>query len=183
MYKNLREIAPHKKRLWSRVVVLQKNIFSLQGTVFNSRKELFQSTVFLYFTRVFAAIQPQYGSFSKSTFSHELRTRNVFDICFTDIFSNEHLEPYIWVIPSLLQEAICFDLIPSRLLCLLEARLAVIPFVSKVLSYFAFSLAAINSINCSVSTIKEQLQPRFLSDLLFFRTKLVVRRNYSYHLW
>ena len=55
MYKNLSEIAIHKKWLWSEVVV-PKNIFTLYVTVFNSRKSFFQSIVFLHFTKVFHEI-------------------------------------------------------------------------------------------------------------------------------
>ena len=41
MYKNLSEIVAYTKRLWSKVVVPKKNIFSLQVTVFNRRKQFF----------------------------------------------------------------------------------------------------------------------------------------------
>ena len=52
MYKNLSEIAVHKKVCDSKWLFL-KNIFSFQVTVFNRREQFFfESKVFLYFIKV-----------------------------------------------------------------------------------------------------------------------------------
>ena len=39
----------------------------------------------------------------------------------------EHLQPYIWVVPSLFQEATCTDLVFSRVLCFFEISTRIIP--------------------------------------------------------
>ena len=36
------------------------------------------------------------------------------------VISKEHLQPYIWIVPSLFQEATCSDLVFSRVLCFFE---------------------------------------------------------------
>ena len=56
MYENLKEIAAHKKRVWSKVVVPEK-LFSLVGYCVESQgSNFFQGTVFLYLMKVAAAI-------------------------------------------------------------------------------------------------------------------------------
>ena len=46
--------------------------------------------------------------------------------------SKEHLQPHIWVVPSLFQEVTCSDLVFSRVLCFFEQALAVIPFFKGI---------------------------------------------------
>ena len=55
MYKNLSEMAAHKKGLWSEVVV-PKNIFFYSFMCLIAGNSFFQSTVFPYFTKVVTAI-------------------------------------------------------------------------------------------------------------------------------
>ena len=56
MYKNLSEVEAHKKRLWSKVewLLLRKH-FPCRLLYLISRNSFFQSTEFLYFTKVLAA--------------------------------------------------------------------------------------------------------------------------------
>ena len=84
--------------------------------------------------------------------------------------SKKHLQSYIWVVPSLFQDATCSDL---GYCVSLKQTLAVTPFF-KANSQF----------HCShpygdrpLFIIKEQLQPRIVSNLLCFcRTGIVARR-------
>ena len=57
MYKNLSEMAAHKKGQWSEVVVPKKHFFLCDLVcLIASNSFFFQSAVFLYFAKVVAAI-------------------------------------------------------------------------------------------------------------------------------
>ena len=102
--------------------------------------------------------------FYKSTCNHKLQIDNVFDRYFylrCVAISKEHLQSYIWMIPSLFQDATCSDL---GYCVSLKQALAVISFF-KTDSQF----------HCSHSygdiprfVIKESLQQRILSNFLCF---------------
>ena len=86
----------------------------------------FQVIVFLYFTILVAAIHSFMGTvfvFQNSNCSHEFHIYNVFDGYFyltVVVILKEHLQPYIWMVPSLFQEATCSDILFSRVLSLFE---------------------------------------------------------------
>ena len=56
IYNNLSEISAHKKRLWSTVVVPKKPFYPCRLLCLIVGNSFFQSTVFLYFKKVVAAI-------------------------------------------------------------------------------------------------------------------------------
>ena len=87
--------------------------------------------------------------------------------------SKKHLQPYILVVPSLFQDATCSDL---GYCVSLKQALAVIPFF-KSNSQFHFSHPYSDR---PLFMIKEQLQPRILSNLLCScRTGMVARRFHN----
>ena len=147
-----------------------------------------QGTVFLCFTKLVVAIR----SLTDTVFISEqhlwklLCIYNVFDRYFylrRIVTSKENKQPYIWVIPSLFQEATWRDLVFSRVLSFFEIS------TCNRLCFQRYRVnlppvAAINSTNGLFSIMKEQLQPQILSNLLyFFRTGGVVARRYhSYQL-
>ena len=71
MYKNPSETAAHQKRLRSKVVVPKK--ISLKVAAFRRREQLFHGTVFLYFTKVAAAI---HSSMDRAFFKRALVAMN-----------------------------------------------------------------------------------------------------------
>ena len=112
-YKYLSEIAAFKKRLWSKVVVPKKHLFSCRLMCLIAWSSFFQSRVFLYFTKVVVAI---HSSMDTAFFRRALATIIcVYTMYLTDIsiyryfyyrhivISKEHLQPYIWNVPSLFQ--------------------------------------------------------------------------------
>ena len=147
-----------------------------------------QDIVFLCFTKLVVVIH----SLTDTAFISEQRLQpwlfiyNIFDRYFylsRTVTSKEHMQPYIWVVPPLFQEAICRDLVFSRVpsffeistcnrLCFQRCRVNLPP------------VAAIHSTNGPFSIIKEQLQPQILSNLLYlFRTgRVVARRFHTYQL-
>ena len=83
------------------------------------------------------------------------------------------------MVPSLFQEAICSDLVFSRVLCFFET---IIP-VFKNIELIRHSSCSHRFNEWPFSIIKEQLQPHILSNLLAFcRTGVVVRTYDSYQL-
>ena len=87
--------------------------------------QFFQGTVFLYFTKLVAVIH----SLTDTVFISEqdlqpwLCICNAFDRYFylrRIVTSKEHMQPYIWVVPPLFQEATCKDLVFSRVLSFFE---------------------------------------------------------------
>ena len=85
----------------------------------------FQGTVFLCFTKLVAAI----NSWTDTLFISEQHLQpwlciyNVFDRYFylrRIVTSKDHMQPYIWVITPLFQEATCRDLVFSRVLSFFE---------------------------------------------------------------
>ena len=93
------------------------------------------------------------------------------------VASKEHMQPYIWVVPPLFQEATCRDLVFSRVLSFFEI---------STCNHLCFQryrvnlppVAAIHLTNGLFAFIKEQLQPQILSNLKnFFRTGGVVARR------
>ena len=96
--------------------VFEKIKLFLPNTIFHS---FFQGTVFLYFTKLVAAIHCSMDTvfISERTCSHELCIYNAFDRYFylrRIATSKEDLQPYIWVVPSLFQEGTFSDLVFSR---------------------------------------------------------------------
>ena len=87
----------------------------------------FQGTVFLCFTKLVAVIH----SLIDTVFTSEQHLQpwlciyNVFDRYFyltRIVTSKENMQPYIWVVPPLFQEATCRDLVFSRVLSFFEIR-------------------------------------------------------------
>ena len=87
----------------------------------------FQGTVFLCFTKLVAVIH----SLTDTVFISEQHLQpwlciyNIFDRYFylsRIVTSKEHMQPYIWVVPPLFQEATCRDLVFSRVLSFFEIR-------------------------------------------------------------
>ena len=82
--------------------------------------------MFLYFTKVVAAIHSLMGTVF--IIEEHLQPWNNYIQCIWQIFllkayysfTKEHLQPYIWMVPSLFQVATCIDLVFSSVLCLLE---------------------------------------------------------------
>ena len=117
MYKNTSEIISkdswQKTVIESRVVVLQKKIF----LVLNRRVYFFRAH---NFTKVVAA---NHSSIDRLFLRRALATINCtypmnLTVYLRRIFiSKEHLQPYIWVVPSFFQEATCSDLVFSTVLC------------------------------------------------------------------
>ena len=133
---------------------------------------LFQGTVFLCFTKLVAAIH----SLTDTMFISEQHLQpwlciyNVFDRYFylrRIVTSKEHMQPYIWVVPPLLQEATCRDLAFSRVLSFFEIstcnRLCFQRYRVNLLP-----VEAIDSTNGPFSIIKKQLQPQILSNFKSF---------------
>ena len=83
------------------------------------------------------------------------------------LFKAEHMQPYIWVVPPLLQEATCRDLVFSRVLSFFEIstcnRLCFQRYRVNLLP-----VEAIDSTNGPFSIIKKQLQPQILSNFKSF---------------
>ena len=80
--------------------------------VYSQEAVFFQIAVFLCFFSCGHPLLNGYGVFEKRT-SHEFPIYNVFDRYFYlrhIVISNEYLQPYIWVVPSLFQEPFCSDL-------------------------------------------------------------------------
>ena len=74
--KSLRQRIVHKTRFWYKGVLLKKSMSSLQVSMFNRREQFFfQSTVFLYFTKLIDAIH-FFNGFGMDT-----------------VFLKEHLQP------------------------------------------------------------------------------------------
>ena len=71
MYKYPSEITTHKKRLRSKVVIPKK--ISLMVTAFSRREQFFQEKMFLYFTKVAAAIN---SSMDRVFFKRAFAARN-----------------------------------------------------------------------------------------------------------
>ena len=131
MYKNLSEIVVRKKGLWSQIVVLKcifpcrllcLIIFNVQCLMFDN---FFLGTVFLCFTKLVAVIT----SLTDTVFISEQHLQawlciyNVFDRYFylrRIVTSKENMQPYIWVVPPLFQEATCRDLVFPRVLSFFE---------------------------------------------------------------
>ena len=148
----------------------------------------FQGTVFLCFRKLLAVIE----SLTDTVFISEQHLQpwlciyNIFDRYFylsRIVTSKEHMQPYIWVVPPLFQEATCRDLVFPRVLSFFEIS------TCNRLCFQRYRVnlppvAAIHSTNGSFSIIKEQLQPQILSNLpYFFRTGGdVARRYHSYQL-
>ena len=94
----------------SRVVVPKKVVFFSSVTVFN-RRQKFVSENSISLLHKGSCSQPcpnGYCIFQKSTWDHKLHIYNVFDKYFYlrgIVTSKEHLQPYIWAVPSLFQEA------------------------------------------------------------------------------
>ena len=143
----------------------------------------FQATVFLCFTKLVAAIH----SSTDTVFISEQHLRtwlcmyNVFDRYFylwRLVTSKEHMQPYIWVVPPLFQEATCRVQVFSRILSFFEISTC----NCHCFQRYRVNLpptVAIHSTNGPFSIIKEQLQLYILSNLLyFFRTGGVVARRY-----
>ena len=133
MHKNVSEIAAQKKRLRSKEVV-PKTFFSFRLLCLISGNSFFQSAVFLCFFSCGHRSLNGYGVFWKSTCSYELPIYNVFDRYFhlrLIVISKEHLQPYIWVVPSLFQEVFPSDLVFSSLLCFFEASTCNHPFFER----------------------------------------------------
>ena len=148
----------------------------------------FQGIVFLCFTKLVAVIH----SLTDTVFIPEQHLQpwlcicNAFDRYFylrLIVTSKEHMQPYIWVVLPLFQEATCRDLVfpivlsffeisSCNRLCFQRYRVNLLP------------VASIHSTNGPFSIIKEQSQPQILSNLLYlFRTGGVVARRYhSYQL-
>ena len=148
----------------------------------------FQGAVFLCFTKLVAAIHSlTYTVFiSEQHLQPSLCIYNVFDRYFylrRIVTSKEHLQPYIWVVPPLFQEAICRDLVFSRVPSFFEIRSCNRLFFQRY-RFNLLPVAAIHSTNGPFSIIKKQLQPQILSNLLYiFRTGGVVAWKYhSYQL-
>ena len=58
-----------------------------------------------------------------TSYNLSFHIHNVFNWSFYlryTVISKEHLQPYVWVVPSLFQEAVCNDLVFSRVLCFFE---------------------------------------------------------------
>ena len=123
MYKILTEIISkdswQKTVIQSRLVVLQKHFF----LVVNRREHFFRAQ---YFTKVVAA---NHSSINTLFLRRAFATINCIykmnlTVYLRRIFiSKEHLQPYIWVVPSFFQEATCSDLVFSTVLFLLKKHL------------------------------------------------------------
>ena len=135
----------------------------------------FQGAVFLCFTKLVAAIHSLTDSvfISEQHLQQLLCIYNVFDRYFClrcIVTSKEHLQPHVWVVPPLFQEATCKDLVFSRVLSFFE-RSNCNRLCFQRYRVHQSPVAAIHSTNGPFSIIKEQLQPQILSHLLyFFRT-------------
>ena len=143
----------------------------------------FQDILFLCFTKLVVATY----SLTDTAFISEQRLQpwlfiyNIFDRYFylsRIVTSKEHMQPYIWVVPPLFQEATCRDLVFSRVLSFFEIS------TCNRLCFQRYRVnlppvAAIHSTNGPFSIIKEQLQLQILSNLQYvFRTGGVVARRY-----
>ena len=143
----------------------------------------FQDILFLCFTKLVVATY----SLTDTAFISEQRLQpwlfiyNIFDRYFylsRIVTSKEHMQPYIWVVPPLFQEATCRDLVFPRVLSFFEIS------TCNRLCFQRYRVnlppvAAIHSTNGPFSIIKEQLQSQILSNLqYFFRTGGVVARRY-----
>ena len=179
MHKNLSEMVVHIKGLWSEIVI-PKNIFSLQFTVFNRFyclmfDKFFQGTVFLCFTKLVLAIHALTDTvfISEQHLQPWLCIYIVFDRYFYSrriVTSKEHMQPYIWVVPPLFQEATCRDQVFSRVLPFFEIS------TCNRLCFQRYEVnlppvAATHSTNGSFSIIKEQLQSQAISNLLYFQKR------------
>ena len=119
----------------------------------------------------------RYGIIWKSTCSCTLGMYNVFDRYLYSrciAISKEHLHPYLWLVLSLFQEATWSNLVFSRVLCFF----AVIPFFSKVLSWFTILVAVVHSVDGSFSVMKEKLHGTSCCSLCLKSTVLNARWMY-----
>ena len=143
-----------------------------------------QDIVFLCFTKLVVVIH----SLTDTAFISEQRLQpwlfiyNIFDRYFylsRTVTSKEHMQPYIWVVPPLFQEATCRDLVFPRVLSFFEIS------TCNRLCFQRYRVnlppvAAIHSTSGPFSIIKEQLQSQILSNLqYFFRTEGAVARRYQ----
>ena len=130
MYKNLSEIAAHKKWLRSEIVVPKIHFLFVVYCVLSQGTDFFQSKVFLEFMKVVAGIHYLMDTLLLFILEEHLQAWifYVLCICIFDryfswthiVISKEHLQPYIWMVPSLFQEVFCSDLVFSRVLCFFE---------------------------------------------------------------
>ena len=128
--------------------------------------------MFLYFTKLVAAIHSLtvLHLFQNSTCSHELCIHSAFDRYLywrRIVTSKEQMQPYIWMVPPLFQEATCLNLVFSRVLSFFEIN------TCNRLCFRRYRVnlppvEAIHSTNGSFSIIKEQLQPQILSNYSIF---------------
>ena len=143
----------------------------------------FQGTVFLCFRKLVAAIH----SLTDTVFISEQHLQpwlciyNIFDRYFylsRIVTLKEDMQPYIWLVTPLFQEATCRDLAFSRVMSFFEIS------ICNRLCFQRYRVRlppvpGIHSTNGPFSIMKEQFQPQFLSNLLyFFRTGGVVARRY-----
>ena len=107
--------------------------------------------------------------------NHKLQIYNVFDRYFyltCVAISKKHLQPYIWVVPSLFQGATRSDL---GYCVSLKQALAVIPFFKANLQFHYSHPCA----DRYLYIIKQQLQPCILSNLLCAcRAGITIARNW-----
>ena len=166
MYKNLSDI---KKRLWSKVVVL-KAFFPRRLLCLIAGNSFFQNTCF--FVSLVASIL---SSIDMVFFRRALADMNcLYAMYLTDIsISKEHVQSYIWVVPSLFHEAFCSDLVFLRVMCFFETSIYSNPFFQRYWVNSQFQLQP--------SIDEQHMQPNVLSSLLYFYgTGIVVRRCHSY---
>ena len=115
----------------------------------------FQGTEFLFITELVAAVHSLMDTmylFQKSTCSHELRNYNVFERYFylrCIVFSKEHLQPYIWVVLLLFQEATCSDLVFLRLLSFFEISISIYKRAVEPTHVFKLTVFFQNRRSCS----------------------------------
>ena len=148
----------------------------------------FQGTVFLCFRKLVAAIHSLTDTvfISEQHLQQWLCIYNIFDRYFylsRIVTLKEDMQPYIWLVAPLFQEATCRDLAFSRVMSFFEIS------TCNRLCFQRYRVnlspvAAIHSTNGPFCIIKEKLQPQILSNLqCFFRTGGVAAKSYhSYQL-
>ena len=177
LVKNVQKI--HKKWLWSEVVV-PKNIFTLYVTVFNSRESFFQSTVFLHLTKVFHEIINHFATgiaLADMLCVHNVRFTGI-SIWGLLLFQRSTCShTFQWYLHYPLSYS---DLVLSMvfLLCFLETSTCIHPVFRRYWVNSSFQLQP--SIWWMARfIIKEQLQPRILSNLLY----ILEQELYIYYIY
>ena len=152
--------------------------------MFNSREQFFSeySTYLFQESSCSFPFLSGYGIFLEEHLHAWISYYNVFDGYFyleRSVISKEHLQLDIWVVPSLFQEITCGDRVFSRVLYFFERNTCSHPFSQRYWLNLQFQLQPSIRWLVLFSIIKEQLQPRILSNFLSFcRTGILVFYNY-----